>query len=100
MAVSKQKWLYDDTTFADVPKRHHKVCVHEIIIGDVEDPEIYLLEGIREWRETEKGKFTITHSLASPSIHRHLSIATYCYTYNIVAYFDEKSYTYYKLRFE
>jgi len=100
MALSKPKWLYDDVTFNDVSTKHHKVCVHQIKLGDVEDPELYVAEPIFEWKETEKGKFVMKNSLVAPSLHRMVDHLHYGYTYNIVAYFDEKAYTYYRLKYE
>lgn len=100
MALLKQQWLYDDTTFHDVPIKHHKVLVHTIRLGDVEDPDIYVAEPIWQWQQTEAGKFVMEHSLDKPSFHKMLDHLRYGYIYNIVAYFDEKTLIYWKLKYE
>lgn len=100
MALSKPQWLYDDVTFDNVSTKHYKVCVHTIRMGDVEDPDLFVAEPIYEWQQTEKGKFVMENSLAKPSFHKMIDNLYYGYTYNIVAYFDEKTTIYWKLKYE
>ena len=100
MALLKPKWLYDNVTFRDVPTKHHKVCVHQFYMNDAYDSDIYTAEPIFEWKKTEKCKFVMENSLVPPSLHRMTDPRYYGYTYAIVAYFDEKAYTYYKLKYE
>lgn len=42
-----------------------KINFHRFRVGDVEDPEIYAAEPIRQWQETEQGQWVMqnAHSL-------------------------------------
>jgi hypothetical protein len=89
----KQQWQSNKpTTVAYI--------VHEIKMGDCEDPDLFVAQPIWEWQQTEKGKYVMKNSCPEPSWHRHVDTYTYGYKYTIKAYLTPEQLTYYKLKFE
>lgn len=78
----------------------YKICVHTIRMGDVEDPDLFVAEPIWQWQQTEKGKYIMEHSMQQPEWHRMTDHLNYGFTYNIVAYLNDKDLTYWKLKYE
>jgi len=76
-----------------------KTVVHTFMLGDVDDPDLYASVPMLEWEKTEAGKFVMTNSLAQPEWIRIMSSASICYQYKIVAYFDDSTYTFWKLKY-
>jgi hypothetical protein len=74
--------------------------VHEIKMGDVEDPDLFVAEPIYKWQQTPAGKWVMENTNPSPMWNRHIDQMTYGYRYTIRAYFTPKQLTYYKLKFE
>ena len=61
------------------------VCVHEIHMGDVEDPDIYVSQHIWEWQQTEAGEFVMAHAVEKPYWVRATDHTRYGLVYRIVA---------------
>lgn len=97
MALLKPKWLYNSNEFKD--SVNHRVHVHTINIGNIEDPEFNLAEHLYNWQQTEKGKWVMKNSQPSPSYHEVVDHVRYEYVYYICAYFNEKDLVYWKLKF-
>ena len=74
--------------------------VHEIRMGDVEDPDLWIADPIYKWQQTDSGKYVMKNSAPSPIWHRSPDPFTYGYLYTIRAYFTPKQLTYYKLKYE
>lgn len=110
MALLKQQWQFD--SIVDMPKYQVRIndlgeeivtikyVVHNIKVGDVEDPDLFVAQPIYEWQQTEAGKWIMENSNPSPSWHRHLDPDTFGYRYQIRAYLTHKQLTYYKLKYE
>lgn len=110
MALSKQQWQFDN--IVDMPKYQVRIndsgeeivtvtcVVHNINVGDVEDPDLYVADPIYKWQQTEAGKWIMKNSAPAPSWHRHIDYNTYGHTYQIRAYLTPKQLTYYKLKYE
>jgi hypothetical protein len=77
-----------------------KLVVHSIKMGDVEDPDLFVAEPIWQWQQTEAGKYIMENSVQQPEWHRSADPTTYGYRYDIVAYLEDKSLTYWKLKYE
>ena len=77
-----------------------KLVVHTIKMGDVEDPDLLVAEPIWQWQQTEAGKYIMENSVQQPEWHRSADPTTYGYRYDIVAYLEDKSLTYWKLKYE
>ena len=77
-----------------------KLVVHSIKMGDVEDPDLFVAEPIWQWQQTEAGKYIMENSVQQPEWHRSADPTTYGYRSDIVAYLEDKSLTYWKLKYE
>jgi hypothetical protein len=107
MALSKHQWQSEtkpkyqihmsDTGEETVTITH---IVHTIVMGDVDDPDLFVAQPIWEWQQTDAGKWVMENSSPTPSWHRNMDYTTYRYTYQIRAYLTHKQLTYWKLKFE
>lgn len=86
----KQQWQSNTVEFK----------VHEINMGDVEDPDLFVAQPIYEWQQTAKGKYIMENSKPEPMWVRSINHMTYGYTYSIKAYLTPEQVTYYKLKYE
>lgn len=77
-----------------------KLVVHSIKMGDVEDPDLMVAEPIWKWQQTEAGKFIMENSTQQPEWHRSVDPSYYGYRYDIVAYLEGETLTYWKLKYE
>ena len=76
----------------------HKIKVHEFSMGDVEDSELYLDMAIREWSETDKGRFVESRKYSPLEILRTSDLLYWGHRYAIIAELDIKSLSEYYLR--
>jgi len=76
-----------------------KTTVHEVTIADYEDPDIHVAAHLYDWEKSDAGKFVFENSLEPPTWHRTVS-ESYHYLYKVVAYFDEKTHTYWSLKYK
>jgi hypothetical protein len=75
-----------------------KVRVHEIALGDVEDPEIYAAEPMLNFERTEQGQWLHKNSYKQMEFIIRPNEATYGWKVIIFAFLKEKELTYYKLK--
>ena len=73
------------------------VCVHEIRMGDVEDPDLFVADPIWRWQQTEAGKFVMEHAEDKPYWTRNVDHASYGYKYCIMARLSEQNETFWRL---
>ena len=109
MALSKHQWQFEtesrpkyqiqisDTGEESVTITH---VVHVILMGDVDDPDLFVAEPIYQWQQTEAGKWVMENSNPTPSWHRSVDYTTYGQKYQIRAYLTPKQLTYWKLKYE
>lgn len=76
-----------------------EIVVHNIKMGDVEDPDLFVAEPIYNWQQTEMGKFVMSRAVETPRWVRGVDQYTYGYNYAIMAAFDEKTLTEFYLRY-
>jgi len=81
------------------PVRFRDVCVHEIRMGDVEDPDLWVADPIYKWQQTEAGKFVMEHAVEQPYWHRSIDPSTYGHLYRIVARLSEQNETFWRLKY-
>ena len=74
------------------------VCVHEIRMGDVEDPDLYVAQPIYEWQESDAGKFIMEYAVEKPYWTRQADISSYGHLYRIMARLSEQDQTFWKLK--
>lgn len=77
--------------------RFRDVCVHEIIMGDVEDPDLFVASPIWEWQQTAPGKFIMEHAVEPPYWVRQVDYVTYGHVYRIMARLSEQNETFWRL---
>ena len=77
--------------------RFRDVCVHEITMGDVEDPDLWVADPIYKWQQTEAGKFIMEHAEDKPYWTRSMDYLTYGHKYRIIARLSEQNETFWRL---
>lgn len=93
-------WQPEFTKIVDGrPVRFRDVCVHEIRMGDVEDPDLWVADPIWKWQQTEAGKFVMDHAEEQPYWTRHADYNTYGYMYRITARLSEQNETFWRLKY-
>ena len=80
------------------PVGFRDVCVHEIAMSDVEDPDLFVAHPIYEWQQTEVGQFVMTHAVEPPYWTRTIDHVTYGYRYRIMARLSEQNETFWRLK--
>ena len=75
------------------------VRVHEFVMGDVEDPDLYAAQPLYEWSETDCGKWCIEHAVETPYWVRSADPTSYGYRYQVIARLSEQNETYFNLKF-
>lgn len=82
----------------EIVKEIHKVVVHRIKMGDVEDPDLYVAQPIWEWQQTEQGQFVMDNAMDKPEWLRQFDYQGIGWQYAIVAELDEKKLSEFYLR--
>ena len=77
--------------------RFRDVCVHEISMGDVEDPDLWVASPIYEWQQTEPGKFVMEHAEQEPYWVSSMDYNSWGTTYRIMARLSEQNETFWRL---
>ena len=90
MMLLKQQWQCD----------MQEVIVHKIVMGDVEDPDLFVADPIWKWQQTDMGKWVMEHSVEKPMWKRNVDTAHYGYVYTIHAWLDGQDLIYWKLKYE
>jgi hypothetical protein len=91
-------WQPEMTKIIDgKPVRFRDVCVHEIRMGDVEDPDLFVASPIWEWQQTPPGKFVMEHAVEKPYWINRLDHSTYSHVYKIIARLSEQNETFWRL---
>ena len=80
------------------PVRFRDVCVHEFLLGYVEDPDIYAAEPILKWQNSEAGQWLMAHANSQPYWIQHVDANTMGYRYKIWARLSEQNETFWRLR--
>jgi hypothetical protein len=80
------------------PVRFNDVCVHEFLLSDVEDPEIYLAGPVSNWQNSESGQWVMTHATEQPYWIKELALHSYNYRFRIMARLSEQNQTFFQLK--
>jgi hypothetical protein len=78
--------------------RFRDVCVHEIRMGDVEDPDLFVAEPIWKWQESDAGQFIMENAVDKPYWSRSMDLHSYGHRYSIMARLSEQNETFWKLK--
>ena len=91
-------WQPEYTKIIDgKPVRFRDVCVHEITMGDVEDPEIMVADPIWRWQQSDAAKFIMEHAVEKPYWIQQLDHNSCGYKYYIMARLSEQNETFWRL---
>ena len=94
-------WIADETKILNgKPVRFRDVCVHEIRMDDVEDTDIYVAVPIREWQQTDAGKFIMEHAVDKPYWIQRRDQSSYHLLYYIMARLSESDETFWRLKWD
>lgn len=74
------------------------VCVHQIRMGDVEDPDIMVADPIWKWQQSDAGKFIMEHAVEKPYWTRQGDMYSYGHLYRIMARLSEQDQTFWTLK--
>ena len=74
--------------------------VYKILMGDVEDPDLYVAEPIWKWQQTEAGQWVMDNAVDVPMWHRTPDKFDYGHVYTITAKLKDIDYTFFKLKFQ
>jgi len=75
-----------------------KVLVHNFLLGDVEDPEIYAAEPILKFERTERGQWLVENSYKEMSYDIVADPSTFAYKVVLHAWLSEQNLTFYTLK--
>ena len=92
-------WQPEETKIIDgKPVRFRDVCVHEIAMADVEDPDLFVGHPIWEWQQSDAGKFIMEHAVEKPYWMRQIDYVSYGHKYRIMARLSEQDQTFWTLK--
>jgi hypothetical protein len=61
------------------------VVVHEFVVSDVEDPDLYAADPLIAWQESSAGQWVIENSADTPTWNRVIDPISFGYKYRITA---------------
>lgn len=82
------------------PVRFRDVCVFEINMGDVEDPDLYAAQPIYEWQQTDAGKWVMEHAEGQPYWIRQADNINYGHKYYVMARLNDQNETFWRLKWD
>ena len=80
------------------PQPSRSIVVHEFVMGDVDDPDLYAAQPLWDFEKSEKGQWVMEHALESPVWQRQIDHVSCGYRYKIAARLTEQDITYFLLR--
>ena len=81
-----------------LPQPSRSIVVHEFVMGDVEDPDLYAAQPLWEFEKSEKGQWVMENALESPIWRRQIDFLSFGYRYQVAARLTEQDITYFLLR--
>lgn len=99
-SLGETHWQPEFTKIVDGKAvRFRDVCVHEIRMGDVDDPDLFVADPIWKWQQTEAGKFVMEHAEEQPYWTRQFDLHNYGHKYRIMARLSEQNETFWRLKY-
>lgn len=92
-------WRPEETKLIDDRAvRFRDVCVFNIMVGDVEDPDIMIAEPIWRWQQSEAGQWVMENAVDQPYWIRAPDINIWGHRYKIMARLSEQNETFWRLK--
>jgi hypothetical protein len=82
-----------------VATKYSDIIVHEFLLVDSEDPDLYAASPIWEWQKSEVGRWVMEHAVEKPYWTKRVDMATYGYKCSIVARLSEADQVFYRLKY-
>lgn len=98
LGISPTKDTYRYMKIGDRVEEVRTIVVHEFMMGDVEDPDLYAADPLLKWEKSEIGQWVMNNALETPSWHRIPDTLQFGYKYQIRAKFAGARLTEYLLR--
>ena len=101
MAIASKKGMPERYSMYRIPRQSmhtYKVILHCFTIGDVEEPFLYAAEPIREWQQTDKGRWCLEHCEGEMVMHTQPDDIMWGYKVVIQGELSDKNLTYFKLK--
>ena len=99
MGPSPIKHTYQYMRQGDRVEEIRTITVHEFLMGDVEDPDLYAAEPLIKWERSEQGQWIMANAVETPSWHRMADVAMMGYKYQIRAKLTGPALTEWLLRY-
>ncbi len=74
------------------------VCVHEFVVSDVDDVEIYIAAPVWDWQQSAQGAWVMEHAVNTPYWTQSVDHVTYGYRVRIMARLSEQDQTFWRLK--
>ena len=92
-------WRPEETKIiGDRAVRFRDICVHEFIMGDVEDLDIYIAAPIWEWQQSASGCWVMEHAEREPYWVQNMDVNTLGYRIRIMARLSEQNEVFWQLK--
>jgi hypothetical protein len=99
-ASESTHWTPSEVKIVDgVTVKYRDVVVHEFLMGDVEDLEIYIAEPVWKWQQSPAGAWVMEHAVEKPYWHKRVDVSTYGYRCCIVARLSEADEVFFRLKY-
>jgi hypothetical protein len=79
------KDTYKYMQIGDRVEEVREIVVHEFMMGDVEDPDLYAAQPLWEWQNSEEGQWIMEHAVETPSWYRIPDTMQYGYKFQVRA---------------
>lgn len=78
----------------------YKCIVHEFLMSDVEDIDLWAAASLYEFEKSERGKWIMEHAVSTPIWSKTMDANTISWRIIIKAEFDEQTYIFWKLKYD
>lgn len=93
-------WTPSEVKIIDgVAVKYSDVVVHEFLMSDVEDPDLYIAAPIWEWQQSPAGCWVMEHAVEKPYWTKSVDLPTYGYRCRIVARLSEADHVFFRLKY-
>lgn len=79
--------------------KYSDVIVHEFLLGDVEDPDVYAGAPLWDWQQSDMGQWVMEHAVEKPYWTKRIDMNSYGYKCSIVARLSEADQVFYRLKY-
>ena len=100
LAAESKYWAPSEVKLVDgVAVKYSDVIVHEFLLSDVDDPEIFAAGPIWDWQQSPAGVWVMEHAVEKPYWHKRVDVNTYGYRCYIVARLSEADQVFFRLKY-